>query len=75
MSTRRGSYAHRVPEQERRIEKYNEFVTAYFGNKVPETNNKTSKNEQIVFKDGTDPKGQIGYFPSLPDGDVKYNHP
>lgn len=73
MSTRSGSYAHRAPEHQDRIKKYNEFVTAYFGNKVPVENNKTSKNEQIVFKDGTDPNDVIEYFTPLPPGDVKYS--
>ena len=72
MSTRSGSYAHRAPEHQDRIKKYNEFVTAYFGNKVPVANNKRSTQDPITFYDGTDPNDEIEYFTPLPPGDVKY---
>lgn len=73
MSTRSGSYAHRAPEHQDRIKKYNEFVTAYFGNKVPVENNKRSTQDPITFYDGTDPNDEIEYFTPLPPGDVKYS--
>ena len=72
MSTRSGSYAHRAPEHQDRIEKYNEFVTAYLGNKVQVANNKRSTQDPITFYDGTDPNDEIEYFTPLPPGDVKY---